>query len=101
MQFSSTLNQIFYTPLEMYKLHRENATPHLIITHYEDLSPQILMSGEILNESLNGEDAKTLAILTQMFFVTGGDKKRALVQMFHERPHEFSYQALINEAERM
>ncbi|KAI8815578.1 ATP11 protein-domain-containing protein [Fimicolochytrium jonesii] len=99
LQFSG--HQVFFTPLLEYKTHRENARPHLILTHYTDLSPTkdvVLMVGELGDPDrtvLTLPEAQNLVYQMQMYYVTGGEEVRGLVERFHREPEGFDYQRLI------
>ncbi|KAI9351572.1 ATP11 protein-domain-containing protein [Zopfochytrium polystomum] len=102
MQISG--HQIFYTPLLEYKLHRESARAHLVLNHYDDLGEEkdvVLMAGDILVETLTPEDARLLVYQTQLFYVTGTDRKQRLVETFHSNPAAFDFQAVIDEMEKL
>ncbi|KAJ3073939.1 hypothetical protein HDU98_000241 [Podochytrium sp. JEL0797] len=104
LQFA--FNEIYYTSLLEYKTHMSEARPLLTLTHYDDLADSkniVLMRGESGKEGgvLKADDARLLVLLTQMFYVTGGESKKKLVEAFNKRPEEFEYQALIDAAEKL
>ncbi|KAJ1560935.1 hypothetical protein HK096_006658, partial [Nowakowskiella sp. JEL0078] len=98
-------------------MHKENAQPHLVITHYADLlNPSslnvsteiesthlenkkiVLMIGELAEKSsISLADAQTLMYQLQLYYVTGGDEKFSLVEKFYRDPSGFQYQWLIDE----
>ncbi|KAJ3383837.1 hypothetical protein HDU80_001139 [Chytriomyces hyalinus] len=101
LQFA--FNQIYYTSLLEYKTHLSEARPKLVLTHYDDLSESkgvVLMRGEVGREGgvLKAEDARLLVLMTQMFYVTGSDAKKRMVEEFNKNPKEFQLQALMDEA---
>ncbi|KAJ3298743.1 hypothetical protein HK104_010308 [Borealophlyctis nickersoniae] len=108
LQFSG--HQTYFTPLLEYKTHRENARPHLVLTHYVDLMDSknvVLMVGECgdgqpgSRSVLGLAEAQNLVYQMQLFYVTGSDEKRALVEVFHRDPANFAYQRLIDAVEKL
>ncbi|KAJ3090550.1 hypothetical protein HK100_007406 [Physocladia obscura] len=104
LQFA--FNQIYYTSLLEYKTKQTEAKPRLTLTHYDDFSHSkniVLMRGEVDTETslLKPEDARLLVLLTQMFYATGGESKKKLVEIFNKSPQEFDYQLLISECEKL
>ncbi|KAJ3287331.1 hypothetical protein HDU79_005806 [Rhizoclosmatium sp. JEL0117] len=104
LQFA--FNQIYYTSLLEYKTHLTESRPRLTLTHYDDLSESkniVLMRGEISREGgiLKADDARLLVLMTQIFYVTGSEAKKKLVETFNKNPSEFQYQALIDEMEKL
>ncbi|KAL2911803.1 hypothetical protein HK105_208736 [Polyrhizophydium stewartii] len=105
MQFSG--HQIYYTTLLEYKTHREGARPSLVVTHFDDFADSkslVLMVGE-LGESNSGSlklpEAQNLVYQTQLFYVTGNDAQRELVDKFGKDPQSFDYQELIKAVETL
>ncbi|KAJ1672339.1 hypothetical protein GGF38_000065 [Coemansia sp. RSA 25] len=99
-------HQVHFTPLAEYKAHGAQARAVLTLTHYTDLIGRgvVLMRGELdaaENRAFSVENAQLLAMLTQLFYVSGGPAKRALVEAFNHRPTEFDYARVIEAAETM
>ncbi|KAI8611171.1 ATP11 protein-domain-containing protein [Chytriomyces sp. MP71] len=99
-------NQIYFTSLLEYKTHLTEARPKLVLTHYDDLAESkgvVLMRGEVGREGgvLKADDARLLVLMTQIFYVTGGESKKKLVELFNKTPKEFQYQAVIDEMEKL
>lgn len=104
MQFN--FHQCHFTSLLEYKAKGSEARPFLTITHFPELAESkgiVLMKGEISNEPrmIDTQNAQFLAFALQQFYATGGEAKFKLVERFHKAPHEFDYQELINEIERV
>ena len=104
MQFSG--HQIYYTPLQEYKLHGQNARPSLVVTHYTDLQDSkgiVLMLGELNGPTgtLSSQEAQNLCYQTQLFYVSGGDEKLRFVETFNKNPAGFDYQELIKQIETL
>ncbi|KAJ3190316.1 hypothetical protein HDU85_000611 [Gaertneriomyces sp. JEL0708] len=105
LQFSG--DQVYFTPLLEYKTHRENARPHLVITHYPDLAEEkdvVLMVGELGDPErkfLTLQEAQNLVYQMQLFYVTGPPEKTDLVEIFHKNPAQFDYNQLINALETL
>ncbi|KAI8835890.1 ATP11 protein-domain-containing protein [Chytridium lagenaria] len=97
-------SNVFFTPLLEYKTKQENARPHLVLTHFDELADSkkmVLMNGEIVSKVLTADDAKLLVYLLQMFYVTGSERKKALVEKFHKTPEGFNFQEVLDEADRI
>ncbi|KND03103.1 uncharacterized protein SPPG_02167 [Spizellomyces punctatus DAOM BR117] len=105
LQFSG--HQIYFTPLLEYKTHRENARPHLVLTHYVELADEkdiVLMVGELGDPDrkiLTLQEAQNLVYQMQIFYVTGSQAKKDLVETFHKNPAGFDYQSLISAVETL
>ncbi|KAJ3036176.1 hypothetical protein HDV00_003032 [Rhizophlyctis rosea] len=103
LQFAG--HQVFFTPLLEYKTHLENARPHLVLTHYIDLADNkdiVLMSGEVGDQkTLTNSEAQNLVYQMQMFYVTGKEEKKRLVEVFHKEPEKFEYALLIDAVEKL
>ncbi|KAJ2398567.1 hypothetical protein GGF41_008314 [Coemansia sp. RSA 2531] len=63
----------------------------------------VLMRGELdpENGTFDVENAQLLALLMQLFYVSGGPEKRALLETFNHRPAEFDYAQLIDAAQTL
>ena len=61
------------------------------------------MQGELAdpNGSLKMEDAQNLIYQLQIFYVTGNETQKSLVEKFWKNPAEFSYEELINAIEKL
>ncbi|KAI9295117.1 ATP11-domain-containing protein [Neoconidiobolus thromboides FSU 785] len=102
-------HQIYFTSLIEYKTHGSQARPHLIITHYPELSKEkeiVLMKGELGNNDnekvpLSLEDSKLLILLVQQFYLVGDEKKFELVKKFNKQPEEFDHNQLVLEAGKL
>lgn len=94
---------VILTPLKEYQLSGPSATPHLTLTHFQELlksKDRVLMRGELGDQSaLTLSEAQTLVYQLQLFYVTGGEKRWDLVQALHRHDsskNEFNYQAIID-----
>ncbi|KAJ3211081.1 hypothetical protein HDU67_004789 [Dinochytrium kinnereticum] len=97
-------NSVYFTPLLEYKTKQEHARPHLVLNHFDEFAKSkgiVLMNGEIFSKVLKPDDAKLLVYLMQMFYVTGGEKKKQLVEDFHRKPAGFNFQWILDEADKM
>ncbi|KAJ2467648.1 hypothetical protein GGI03_001449 [Coemansia sp. RSA 2337] len=98
-------HQVHFTSLAEYKLHTVQARPVMTLTHYTDLMDRgiVLMRGELdpENRTFDVENAQLLALLMQLFYVSGGPEKRALLETFNHRPAEFDYAQLIDAAQTL
>ncbi|KAL1717690.1 ATP11 protein-domain-containing protein [Schizophyllum commune] len=98
---------VIFTPLQEYKLRQQFATPYMVLTQYTDLAAShgvVLARGEITpstSESgkfmLGQEDARSLVMAIQKFYLWDQGKKENLLQVFHERPEEFKWEDLIQQ----
>ncbi|KAJ3303083.1 ATP synthase mitochondrial F1 complex assembly factor 1 [Blyttiomyces sp. JEL0837] len=96
--------QIYFTPLLEYKTKLEKARAHLVLTHYDDLAEEkgiVLMNGDICLGTLTSEEARLLVYQMQLFYVTGSERKKALLETFHGNPNGFDFQQLIDEMEKL
>lgn len=98
---------VIFTPLQEYKLKQAYALPHLVLTHYTDLAHShdlVLMRGELTpsqsdagRSMLSPSVAQILAFGLQQFYLPGQNAQKAkLLQTFHEKPEEFSWEELIS-----
>ncbi|RKO85107.1 ATP11 protein-domain-containing protein, partial [Blyttiomyces helicus] len=100
-------HQTYLTPLLEYKTHRQNARPHLVLTHYTELAESkglVLMVGELgdpTRKVLTLAEAQNLVYQMQLFYVTGSEEVRALVDTFHADPAAFDYQRVIDAIEKL
>ena len=104
MQFN--FHQCHFTSLLEYKAKGTEARPFLTISHFPELADAkgiVLMKGEISDEPrrIDTQNAQFLAFILQQFYATGGERKFKLVEKFHKEPHNFDYQELMNEVERV
>ncbi|KAJ2810310.1 hypothetical protein H4S07_002740, partial [Coemansia furcata] len=103
MQFD--YHQVHFTSLAEYKVHTVQARPVLTLTHYTDVIDRgvVLMRGELdpENGTFDVENAQLLALLMQLFYVSGGAEKRALLETFNQQPGEFDYAQLIEAAQTL
>lgn len=84
-----------------YQTNQESARPQFILTHYTDLVETkgvVLMVGEGSSElsSLKLADAQNLVYQTQLFYLTGSEEQKALVELFWKNPQTFDYKILID-----
>jgi ATP synthase mitochondrial F1 complex assembly factor 1 len=105
---------ILFTSLEEYKLRGSFATPYLVITNYTDLAEShgvVLLRGEITPSKsgqgfmLPQQDAQILAMGLQKFYLwnqEGVDASESatqrLLKTFHEKPEEFKWEELLEQA---
>ncbi|KAG2172067.1 hypothetical protein INT43_001544 [Umbelopsis isabellina] len=98
-------HQVQFTSLLEYKTKGEEARPYLTISHFPELIKTkdiVLMKGEISDTKLlSVPNAQYLAFALQQFYVTGGDKKKQLLETFHSKPQEFDYNEVIKEMENI
>ncbi|KAI8578655.1 hypothetical protein K450DRAFT_245913 [Umbelopsis ramanniana AG] len=96
-------HQAMFTSLLEFKTKGEEARPYLTITHFPELISSkdiVLMKGEITDTKLlSPANAQYLAFALQQFYVTGGESKRKLLEIFHSKPQEFDYNQVIKEME--
>ncbi|CAG5124144.1 unnamed protein product [Candidula unifasciata] len=91
-------NEVYFTPLGMFQMVRENAPPCLTLTHYTDLIEDkgiVLMNGQFDEKVLKQQLA--LSLVQQMSIYYGRNSKfYNLVYRFNYEPHNFQYQELID-----
>ncbi|OAV88780.1 hypothetical protein PTTG_28915 [Puccinia triticina 1-1 BBBD Race 1] len=104
---------VMYTPLAEYKLRQAFAQPSLILTHYTDLAAShgiVLMRGDITPHSngspkISAIEAQMLVLRLQQFYHTTGppnqdqsvhQKRKSLLQAFHQSPAQFQLSELVN-----
>jgi len=91
-------NDVYFTPLSMFQVVRENAPPCLTVTHYPELKDSkgiVLMNGQhdpkVINQNL------ALNLVQQMSIFYGKNSKFfELVKRFNYQPEEFKYEELID-----
>jgi ATP synthase F1 complex assembly factor 1 len=93
-------HQVYFTPLIEYQTKRESARPCFVVTFYTELAATkdvVLMLGEIAddNGTYSLKEAQNLVYQMQIFYVTGGDKSKRLVEKFWADPANFNYEELI------
>ncbi|TRM58995.1 ATP11 protein-domain-containing protein [Schizophyllum amplum] len=98
---------VIFTPLQEYKLRQQFATPYLVLTQYTDLASShgtVLLRGEITPSTaesgkfmLSQEDARSLTMAIQKFYLWDQGKKENLLQVFHERPQDFKWEELLRQ----
>lgn len=93
-------HQIFFTQLLEYQINKENARPSLSISFYSELAEKkgiVLMVGELSNSDgpLSLKDAQNLIYQLQIFYVTGSESQKKMVEMFWKEPQNFKYEDLI------
>ena len=121
-------SSVIFTPLEEFKQNGEWATPHLVLTHYPELSHShnlVLMRGEITSTAAGGAEGSTdnpgfllsqqqaqlLALALQKFYCTGlpvpGEdakgqeerlKRAEALRDFREKPQEWDWRGLVDMA---
>lgn len=91
-------NDVYFTPLAMFQVVRENAPPCLTLTHYTELNDSkgiVLMTGQYDEKILNEKSALSLVQLMSIFY--GKDSKfYSLVKQFNYEPETFKYQDVID-----
>ncbi|KAJ1920808.1 hypothetical protein H4219_001044 [Mycoemilia scoparia] len=104
MQFE--FHQVHFTSLIQYNTNQTSAIPYLTLTHYTDFIDSkgiVLMRGEICQDPkmLDSQQAQLLALQLQQFYVTGGERKKQILETFTFHPQKFNYDELIAEANRL
>lgn len=104
------ISTILFTPLQEYKMRAAFATPYLVLTHYTDLAFShgvVLLRGEITPNSggsgsymLTQKDAQILSMAVQKFYLWDSQDQASagLLKCFHEKPHEFEWEKLLENA---
>ncbi|KAL1741153.1 ATP11 protein-domain-containing protein [Schizophyllum fasciatum] len=98
---------VIFTPLQEYKLRQQFSTPYMVLTQYTDLAAShgiVLLRGEITPSTgeagkfmLSQEDARSLTMAIQKFYLWDQGKKENLLEVFHERPQDFKWEDLIQQ----
>jgi len=94
-QFDS--HDIYFTPLAMFQMVRENAPPCLTLQHYSDLMDSkglVLMAGQYDEKVIKKELALNLVQQMSMFYGRGS-KFYEMVKRFNYQPEDFKYEELI------
>ncbi|XP_005098395.2 ATP synthase mitochondrial F1 complex assembly factor 1 [Aplysia californica] len=91
-------HDVYFTPLAMFQMVRENAPPCLTLSHYPELMESkgiVLMEGHFDDKVLKQELA--LSLVQQMSIFYGKNSKFFdLVRRFNYQPESFQYQELID-----
>ncbi|GFR86103.1 ATP synthase mitochondrial F1 complex assembly factor 1 [Elysia marginata] len=91
-------HDVYFTPLSMFQLVRENAPPCLTLKHYAELMEDkgiVLMAGHYDDQVLKQELALNLTQQMSIFYGRGS-KFYELVKCFNYTPEKFQYQDLID-----
>lgn len=92
-------HQVYFTPLLEYQLNKEAARPAFSISFYTDLMDEkniVLMLGQSTADgNLSSKDAQHLVYQLQLFYITGSEEQKSLVEKFWNLPKEFDYQEQI------
>jgi ATP synthase F1 complex assembly factor 1 len=93
-------HQVFFTPLLEYQLKKEGSRPIFSVTFYTELMAEknvVLMLGEFAdkNTAFSLLEAQHLIYQLQIFYVTGTEKQKQMVEKFWKTPQEFSYEEQI------
>lgn len=97
---------VYLTSLIEYQTHGENARPYYVFRFFDELINTrdiVLVRGDLTNIRISDslihslENNKTLFKLVQLFYSTLWDKG-SLVKKFNEKPGEFIYNELIDQA---
>lgn len=95
-------HQCAYTPLIEYQARQEDAEPHMLMNHYQEVREShglVLMVGE-LESKLKSSDAHILASQVAMYYA-GSDTAFSLVETFNHRPAEFDHNVVIQRLETL
>jgi ATP synthase F1 complex assembly factor 1 len=91
-------HEVYFTPLGMFQLVRENAPPCLTLTYYRELMHDkgiVLMNGQFDPKVLKQELALSLVQQLSIFYGINS-KYYGIVQRFNYQPEKFQYQELID-----
>ncbi|GFO34812.1 ATP synthase mitochondrial f1 complex assembly factor 1 [Plakobranchus ocellatus] len=91
-------HDVYFTPLSMFQLVRENAPPCLTLKHYAELMEDkgiVLMAGQYDDKVLKQQLALSLTQQLSIFYGRGS-KFYDLVKCFNYSPEKFQYQDLID-----
>jgi len=91
-------NDVYFTPLSMFQMVRENAPPCLTLQHYTELMDTkgiVLMAGQYDDKVLKQELALNLVQQMSIFYGKGS-KYFDLVKRFNYQPESFKYEELID-----
>jgi len=90
-------HDVYFTPLAMFQMVRENAPPCLTLQHYSDLMDSkgiVLMEGQFDEKVIKKELALNLVQQMSMFY--GRDSKfYEMVKRFNYQPETFKYEELV------
>ncbi|EGC38214.1 hypothetical protein DICPUDRAFT_76207 [Dictyostelium purpureum] len=95
-------DHLVFTYLEQFKKHSVNAVPWLIASHYTDFIDSkgiVLMRAEPNLEVLNNTQAQYLYNQIQSYLLD--DTKYKIMETFTKRPHEFDFNLVIKDMEKM
>jgi len=101
-QFSG--DEVHFTPLANYQVHKENAPECLALVHYTDLQDKlniVLMKGDYDTNVLNGREAQYLANQLQLYYTGNDPDKLDMVRVFNTQPEKFDHNVLISHLETL
>lgn len=97
-QFSG--KDVYFTPLAMYQLVKENAPPCLTVAHFPELKEEkgiVLMAGEYDNKILKKEEALNLVKQMALYYGKNAGDRYKLLRTFHSSPETFQYMDLVEQ----
>ncbi|GAB1601757.1 ATP synthase mitochondrial F1 complex assembly factor 1-like [Argonauta hians] len=97
-QFSGS--EVYFTPVALYKKHKENAPPCVTMQHFTELKESkglVLMSGDYDSKILDKQSALNLARQLTLFYGRFAAERFTLVRIFNFVPNEFDFNDLITE----
>jgi ATP synthase F1 complex assembly factor 1 len=91
---------VYFTSLLEYQLKKEAARPLLTLrfyTEFIDDKDLVLMVGSLdpENKLLELKDAQHLVYQLQLFYITGTEKQKSMVEVFTTSPDKFDYREQI------
>lgn len=95
-------NTCYFTTLDMYKKHGDNAFPCLAMSHYTEFEHSkgiVLMHGAPDTKTLSVHEAQLLALQVKMYYGVTSGVKFNLVRQFNNSPSTFRFTDLLNEFE--
>ncbi|XP_053395060.1 ATP synthase mitochondrial F1 complex assembly factor 1-like [Mercenaria mercenaria] len=97
-QFSG--KDVYFTPLAMYQLVKENAPPCLTVAHFPELKDDkgiVLMAGEYDDKVIRKTEALNLVKQMTLYYGRDAGERYKLVRTFHTNPEQFQYMDIIEQ----
>ncbi|KAL3868398.1 hypothetical protein ACJMK2_041209 [Sinanodonta woodiana] len=95
---------VYFTPLGMFQLLKENAPPCLILAHFPEFKEGkgiVLMAGQYDDKIITKAQALNLAKQLSIYYGTMAGERFNLVRIFNHLPEKFKHTDLIDEYKGM
>lgn len=95
---------VYFTPLGMYQLLKENAPPCLTVAHFPEFADDkgiVLMAGQYDENIISKQEAVILVCQMSAYYSPSAGERFNLVRLFNLTPDKFKHLDVLNEYEKM